>query len=415
VAVSPVLVFAQANPAFQYAAAERSMVMLEALRENVIEQALDQPDLISPSGDGIMDFISDRLHPYGNIEFEYSDNIYLLKNDREHDFVNRINPGVKFILGPGDLLVRGKNYLELDLGGNISNYFIHHKADRSNPYAKLRANLGKGNHRIDFRQEYEVESLPTSLVSAGKPGTSDYTANLTDISWETVLNRFGFDLQYVRKTNDYIGDFRLSNSMSEQTGIFSAFIIPEATPKTRFLFEYQYGIISYPKTSTVFNNYYKNKYWTGVRGVITKKITGTAKFGYETIRYRTGKEYRTFPVYGDLYYRFSRRALFILNASRELGTSSYIYEGNGEYLNIGLTNRFQINSKTKLISGFFWGKSKYGGGDVRFSYGYPVRLEYSFNKWLSSDVEYKYQFVQSNNDIYKYSNNVFSVGLKAEF
>lgn len=415
VAVSPVLVFAQANPAFQYAAAERSMVMLEALRENVIEQALDQGGAISLSGDGVLAFLSEHLHPYAEIDFEYSDNIYLLKNNRNHDFINKINPGIKFVLGSENRRLLDGNYLKLDVGGNISNYFINKKADRSLPYGKLDASIGKNNHRLNLVQDYEIKSVPTSTITAGKPGTTDYLYNSTDLIWESKLNRFGFDMRYYREDHVFIGDFRLSSTYAQQTGSFAFFVTPDLMPKTRFLFEYQYDIIDYPKAANDFNDYYKNKYWAGIKGKITGKLTGTAKIGYETVRYRTGKEYRTIPVYGDLYYRYSRRNLFYFYASRELGTSSYISEGNGEYLTLALNNRFQINAKMNLNTGFWWSKTKYGGGDELFDYTYPIKLEYNFRRWLTGIMEYKYEFVKSDNDLFKYSNNIFAVGLKAEF
>lgn len=412
--ISPNLVFAQSNMAFEYQA-ERAMAMLEALRQNTIEQSLNRGGLIYPSAEGIAAFIVDRLHPYAETRFEYNDNIYLLKNAREHDFINTINPGIKFILGPKALRDKEKNYLQLDLGGDISNYYINQKNNRSDPYGRLDASFGKGRHRINFSQDYEIKSLPTSLVSAGIPGTTDYIYNTTEASWETLFHRFGFDVRYFKENDTYIGDYRLTSSFASQTANFTAFIIPEALPKTRFLFEYRYDIIDYLKALNDINDYYKDTYWLGVKGKITGKLSGTAKFGYETLRYRTGKEHRTVPVYGDLCYRYSGRVSFNFYALRELGTSNYTNEGNGEYLTIAFNNTIQISNKFNTLVGFWWSKYKYGGGDERFIYDYPLRLQYVFNNWLTGDLSYKYEFVKSDNDLYKYSDNVFSAGIKAKF
>jgi hypothetical protein len=98
-----------------------------------------------------------------------------------------------------------------------------------------------------------------------------------------------------------------------------------------------------------------------------------------------------------------------------LGTSNYVDEGNGEYLTIGLNNRFQLNTKLNTIVGMWWSKYKYGSGDERFIYTYPVKLEYAINKWLSGDLAYKFELAKSDNDLYRYSDNVFSIGVKVEF
>jgi len=413
--INPNLSFAQGSNFSQYQA-ERAMAMLETLRDNTLSQALDQNEFVSSTeGEGILDFIAKRLHPYGETTLEYNDNIYLLKNDRTHDFINRISPGVRFILGPKDLQSKEKNYIELDLGGNISNYLINQKANRSDPYGSLDASFGKGKHRINFSQDYEIISLPASLVSAGTPGTTDYIYNATEVTWESLFHRFGFDVRYFRENDNYIGDYRLTSSFDTQTANFSAFLIPEGMPKTRFLFEYRYDIMDYFKAANDFNDYYKNTYWLGVKGKLTGKITGTAKVGYETIRYRTGKEFRTIPVYGDLLYKYSRKWYFVFNAARELGTSSYINEGNSEYLTVGLSSYYNITTRLRLSGGLTWTKYKYGGGDERFIYNYPLKLEYIFNEWFSGGLAYKFGFVKSDNDLYKYANNVFAAGIKAEF
>jgi len=396
--------------------AERDMVMMESLRQNSMEQVLGQEPMIYPSDDGVLSFISERLHPYTTFDIEYNDNIYQLNNDRVHDFIQKVNPGIRFLLGPKDLRTKEKDFLELDLGGRISWYDINHKANRSDPYGKINASLGRGKHRFDFKENYSIESLPVSQVSAGKQGTTDYIKDVTEVNWESVFHHIGFDSTYYRQNNTYIGDYKENSTMSMQKGSFAFFIIPEATPKTRFLFEYSYDKITYPKALTAFNNYYKNKYWCGVGGNITRKLSGTAKFGYETVKYyKTGKEYRNFPAYADLFFKATRRNMFIFTAMREIGTSNYVDEGNGDFLSLTFGDRIQLSSRIKFYGAFRYSKSKYGRGDEQFIYDYPLEFVYDFQKWLSGHIKYEYQFAKSDQDYYKYSNNVFSVGLSAEF
>ncbi len=396
-------------------AQDRTMAMLEALRQNAMAKSLRENQRVYEGGEGILDFIGKRLHPYGSFEFRYDDNIYQLDHNIKRDGINEVNPGIKFVLGPENPYLSNENLLEFDVGGQIDTYFENHKSNRSNPYAKLNVLLGKGRHKLSFAQEYAFKSTLTSKISSGVAGTTDYIYNDSSVEWESVFHRFGFDISYDRQSYDYIGDFRFSSTSDIQVASFTAFLIPEAMPKTRFLFEYEHDATIYPKALTSNDNYKIDKFWAGVRGKITKKISGTAKIGYEWIRYKAQKKNWVAPVYADLTYQPSPRSAFFLFVNHDEGATSYVSEGNSEMLNISLSYRQDFSKRVNASTAFQFDKYKYGGGDTQIIFTAPVRLEYFFNKWLSSYLSYKYQKANSNQSYFRYTNNVFTAGAKAEF
>ncbi len=402
-----VYVFADAgNP---QSARDRAMEL--ALKEQAVTAALGEAET-KEQGEGFA-FILSRLHPYAKIKTVYNDNIYLTPDTVKGDWVNTLTPGIKFLLGQEGLDIEGQR-LKLDLGGVLTSYYAHSQANRQKPYANFLLELGKGSHKLMLTERFRRDVTTTStLTPSGPGGIVDYTNNNTDFSWEATYHRLGYELGYTRDASLYAKDFKASNSYEDQMARLTGFFQP--LPKTRFLMEYNYGKFDYNKSASHSDNSDYHKIWLGVKGEITKKISGLTKFGYEFRDYKGGTDYSGATVNLDLTYGYSPATSFLLHFLYGNKPGNYRSDGYVKGTDFSLSLLHLLSHRIKFQLNLDYADDKYHSGTDDKIYICAPRLEYLFRKWLSVYLEYKFEKRQSNRPTDKYENNVCALGTNVEF
>ncbi len=410
----------KASPAFAQGAGSgsgREKAMLLAFRDAQISDAIEKAEAgrsdkeksrlqkkIARS-EAISDVLS-AFHPYVNVENKFNDNIFLIEKNTESDLINTLTPGVSFILAEPDI--------KLDFGVVLSSYLEHPEFNRQRPYLDAYYRLGKYDHSLTLENRFKENITATSELATGGKGIVDYDSNVTKVGWESRFNRIGFDLDYKRNAYYYQDDYKASNSYEEQSAGVAAFM--QAFPKTRFFLEYDYGVVDYMKSASDPNNSNYNKIWAGVRGGLTAKASGLAKFGYEMRSYKAGTDYDAFAAEVDLSYKYSPKTSFLLGMSRQAREAGYASEGFNKQYNVGLSCLYDFSDRIS----FDWGilsytRDNYEKGRLDNTYRTAIGLNYAFREWLKFGLNYRFSKKDSNITNGGYTDNAITLKTELDF
>ena len=406
--IIPPAVMAKENAVY---AALKDVEMSRALQQ---AEALAQAEAMALESQGsIWRTIMASTHPFLEFNMAYNDNIYQTADSVEIDYIATVTPSIKFMLGPGKPpnFETSKTHLYLDFGADFIKYTVN-GMQRANPYGLLATEIGDRDQKLFINYLFKENTGPASEIEIDTPGLVDWKNFNGSINYEAIFNHLGFDVGYTRNITVYEGDTKPANSYREQFGTLTAFFIPPEASKTRFLAEFDYGYNNYYKSGATANNCLFRKGWLGVKNRITKKISGLAKFGYQTRDYEGLKDRNSFVTDINLEYKQSSANSYFLNIRTGGEESSYRSQNydKGYYGNLKFRHHFGTNQKLTFGMGFDYAHLNYSTGMVNTTLGGNAELKCSFRKWFNMTLKYTFTQKDSSQIDGGYINNICDLG-----
>lgn len=399
-----------ASPLREFAMQEafREQEIILAFKEAAILQAAQNAPVTRDEGGGYL--LPRFIHPYLKWSGEYNDNIFLIHENVQKDIVNKFSPGVVVSFTELNPSAQRDNRVLLDLGVNLDYYSRYDHLNGEYPYGKLLVDLGGKRNKLHLSQAYEKNyALNSSLVS-GSSGISNFHKSDTRFGWESAFNRFGFNVEGARWYQEYMKDeFKSQSTYEEQMYAGSVFL--QAFPKTRFFLGYNFGWIDYPKrTFKGLNNHYE-RVWLGVRGMISRKISGLIKIGTESRNYKDDVDSQNDIAYSiDLNYKATRKTLWKLQFSKGNKDPSYVKESFDKGIDTAIGFSYRFNNHLSWSANGSFSKDRYASSRKDNSHSLSHRLDYTYSKWLRLYLGYRYRWRDSNEVTSEYVNNIGELG-----
>jgi hypothetical protein len=295
-----------------------------------------------------------RVSPFFEYNAVYRTNVFQTYNNKKPDFVNMINPGIRF-----ELPVAGTHKLSLGYLGNyciysrfqdVTHYDQNLNADAALNFSKLSIRVGN-TYRNATEEPSLVQTGPSFTVERERPynRVSPYfqaAYRMADL-WRVETN-YQFDYLGYTKKIDQVSNYYCNT--------FGGTIFYKFWPKTSALVQYIAAIRTHPFDSTQ-----DNVVHTPLAGLTwdpTAKLSGTIKVGYTIADYYgRNRGSRGFNPDGlalsiQALYKLTRFTQMTLIAQRSLQED--VDSENAGYYNSGLlftvTHRWDYFKVTSYMS-----------------------------------------------------------------
>jgi hypothetical protein len=360
-----------------------------------------------------------RVTPFLEYDGLFRTNVFQTSSDKQSDFANIINPGLRF-----ELPIAQRHRLSL---GYLGNYFIYSRFNELNHYDQ-NANLDlllnlRGGLTARLGNAFRYATIePTSDQPRSRPYYRDtpYVNIDYNVSSKTKIQGFyQFDL-----LDFQVGDV---NSYGYQTGGVALYY--KFWPKTAALAQYIFSSYNYPNSSS--SNSITNSPLIGLTWDITAKLSGTAKFGYSFINYEKNLPDRNnspsnWIMSVQTLYRFSRYTDLTLTVQRsrqdDVDFNNSPFWSTGIFVNLSHDWHY---FKTTTYMGFAFINDSYINSTFDINKGFLTRednfLYLSFGasrpitRWLRFRVDYNYANRSSNFTGYNYNEHRVLFGIQTSF
>jgi len=374
-----------------------------------------------------------RVTPYLEYDALYRTNVFQTSNNKKSDFVNTMNPGIRF-----ELPVAGTHRLSL---GYLGNYFIYSQYSNISHYDQNvnvdgSFNFNKLSLRVGNTYRYATEE-PTlqqtgSTVTQGRQ--RPYILNTP--YFKAIYNmgarwRIEANYQY-----NYLGYTKALDKVdNSQDHILGATIFYKFWPKTSALFQYIVDIRNHPYDHTKDN--VVQTPMAGLTWDATAKLSGTIKAGYTFTSYNSSNpggfsSSQSFNPNGvalsiQTLYKAGRYTQMSLTAQRALQEDPN--SQNNSYFNSGLLftvshlwHRFDV---TSYLSGSYYNNSyiadnfnpgttelKKRVDNIIYAGG---GLSRPLTRWLKLRLDYVYYNRGSNYNTYPTNEHKVLLGVQSSF
>ena len=201
-------------------------------------------------------------------------------------------------------------------------------------------------------------------------------------------------------------------------------ITHQTFPKTKLLFEYDFGQTRYEEDTRSDSDYHE--FLIGAIGELTPKTTASIKTGYRTRDYERDSEpdFDTGVVYADMIHKFSDKNAIKVSLRRSSEESTYDVNNFYKIENVSAT--FDHFFSTKLL-GFITGIHQINSypretteGTVtqkrKDKYtGLGAGLRYYMREWLTLTLKAEHIIRDSNFETFEYNQNLLTLTAKAVF
>ncbi|MDD2752158.1 MAG: outer membrane beta-barrel protein [Candidatus Omnitrophica bacterium] len=354
-------------------------------------------------------------HPYLEIETRYEDNIYLTPS-RSSDIINIYTPGIRF------LSLNESDRYELNTGAKLTSFYHKWFNNSQDPFISIWVDKKLGRNYVKLDEEFSYNTTPNSSIVADTVGFNTYQYNFFNIKVGREMNLFSIEPSVTRYDYFYRKDFKKNNSYNETIPSLTGYY--QFAPKTSLLFEYDHGIVRYPKKPSPSKDNRYEQFWFGVKGDITAKINGFMKAGYQFRKFNNGGDWDK-PVVGfDLSYQFKERTSILLKLLKTSAQTDYsnqnYYERNR--LDLGVVNQFAFNPKLVLKVDSFYENDDFPSPTDPTSkermdnlFGVSTSLKYDLQRWFSTLLKYEWKEDYSNVDSYTYVDHIMSIKFVGTF
>ena len=361
-----------------------------------------------------------RAYPYLEFDEVYRTNVFQTYGDKKADWLEVVNPGMRF-----ELPLAQQHRLSV---GYLGNYFFYNRySDQShldhNVNADAAFNFPGGlNFRVGsgFRDAVE-EATAQNTRQRPYDRVTPYLVAGYKVSERTKLEwNYQYDTLLFKDSVDRI------NSYGENTASMTAFY--KFWPKTAALVQYIFTARNYPDFAQ--DNNIANTALAGLTWDPTAKLTGTVKFGY------TWKDYnevvggrnntpKNWALSIQTLYRYSRYTNITLIAQRSLQEDSD--SNNSPYTNTGFlltVNHFIHYWKVNTYAGITYYNNAYVNPTLNGKvletredniFGVVAGVSRPLNRWIRLRVDYAYQDKSSNFNSFSYMEHKVLLGAQASF
>ncbi|RJP28087.1 MAG: hypothetical protein C4533_06345 [Candidatus Omnitrophota bacterium] len=357
-------------------------------------------------------------HPYVDITNTFNDNIDNTRH-KKSAIINTVSPGFKL-----NLIGRKKSvYLDTYLSA-----LYYNNRSRENIWeagTSVLGNISFGKFLASVYDNYNDNRIGGSDVGV-KLNTADYYwSNKFNTSFSGNFNRYGFDLGYTRNDIEYnegydpdslTDDDEDSVNASHFEEIFNFNQYLRLATKTRLIFEYSYGNVTYTTKLTPSEDNFYNIMGIGVSGVLSPKTTFLTKLNYTDTDFKEKDDTSDLLFGVNIGYRLSDRADLAFSPSYLVhSTASTSQRYNKVTMDISGNHRFAFNPRLKASLGYkqeFFDYGKRDGTETVNTYSFG--LAYAFKRWLDFSLGYVYKERNSNVNE-EYYGNTFTFKTQAKF
>lgn len=340
----------------------------------------------------------------------FDDNIFLTSNNKKSDYINEINPQLFMDLPFG---IDERHNFQVLYDAKLGSYLDHPNQNYQDQEA---------TGLLNFKLPFGYFALRNFFNKTSDRGGTEFTNlirrtdNQADALFGIEFNKLAEEFNYTHFTRhfnslDYQG-YNYREDVGTSTTYYQLF------PKTRALFEYNYGKIDYTTDNS--RDGYFNQYRLGLKGDLTGKTIGIVKVGYQDRKYETDTQqgWNHFVAEIGLLSQISDRTQLKL---RFMDTAiESVYENNNYYnnnsltieLNQGITSRFSLNALFGVDRNLYPEvgttvdkKRK----DTILTAG--LGLEYQAKDWVKAGLSYQYKEDLSNVDPQDYNQNQVTVSI----
>jgi hypothetical protein len=417
-----------------------------ALGQAVSVQAIDPQELLAPIVGPVL------ILPHVSLSESYDDNVFLMSDEQGKidDLVTTLSPGIGLQFGENIL---DSNYIGLD-------YTLS-----QNWYAENNE-LNSDNHALTFGINYLKEgkftftggdmiSLDNSLL---KGREKSYFTGLDEGTPETrgiVLERKSFNDQYrfeytiSPKTSVYAATYYNAYDYSEEPHYYYQDVFGTRIPYSLFDvanwnntvgFGWQafakiklYGSFFYGTTMIETNlermgERPDSDFFGGhisAVGDFSEKLKGKVQVGYQTRQFDrlsngSGGRSHSLPIFeAEVDYDFTekRMASLIYRHGGSVSVQSPDSAVTTDYVILQVTQQIGTTGKFSANFGTTYELDTYETRDAReYQYlGMNAEVSYSFNQWLTSNLRYDFEMLDSNQGNIDYNANRVMVGLSVGY
>ncbi len=356
-----------------------------------------------------------EIIPWGEIQLQYDDNVFLDSSDEKDDFIVTLTPGISLEWPFSDHLFK------LDYHISYSKYMDNSSQDATSHY--LSGELDVNWRDVDFTI-YDEFSYTYERPSTEDTDRVKRADNRAGIKAKFQRERLGIHLGY----ENFIRDYRSEDtydSYDRKEHIYSFMLTHQTFPKTDLLFEYDFAQVRYDDNSVRSDSDY-HQFLVGATGELTPKTTATIKTGYMFRDYEDAgsTDFDSGVLYADVIHKLSGKDALKLSASRTAYESTYSTNNFYKAENVSatydhyftpkllgfLTGLYQINSyPTETTEAGETKKRK----DLYSSLG--AGLNYYMKEWLTLTFRIDHIVRDSNFGIFDYDQNLATLSARAEF
>jgi len=394
------------------------MAMSGILQANIISEAL-------PSSRGLQ--LGDsraRLHAGVGAGVTYDDNIYLSSNDVKHDWITLLTPMAAVVV-------------PLDESKFVAEYrfsdFLYSKyttEDHPDHMAKALLEVNLTDYQIKLDEQYDRFTNRASMEGSYRirQSNNDLRVGISKIN----VNRFGFDVGYSNKIENYLSNEVITGGMTyadkdRMFHIVDTQFLYKFAPKTTFIVEADLGAIRYD--SDLNPNAFYVEPLVGLKGELTNKVTVEVRGGYRHQQYDTSalvtnENFNGPVIRGWIAFQATKDDLINLTGERSVYESLY---RNLNYYTGGFTRlmyKHVFSDKWFVSPYFFYRLNSYPEATTEASVtqkrrdnyiGGGIGLNYTMQEWIAFQVKYDYKSNDSNFNEFDYKDNTLGISMVVGF
>lgn len=436
----PVFGFSVESPAVE-GATVADMPMGQGTEESV---SLLPEDVGNVEDDNLFGVEGGYFHPYISLDFEYTDNLYNLDDDRVENLLTTISPGIWFALprkkiipvtinpnnsSPGGLQLQFEDYEGTDrfqayaLGGlDFKTYSEDSDLNSTNGILEgmARYNMRSGlSLQLVDRYTHGEDQLEYGSSTRDQIRTYDSNFLMATADWDITeklrvqFDYFNFLLGYEDELNQFLD--RTDNGFNLY-GYFSYSLM------TSFFVEYKFVDVAYDESTEIDNN--SQFLYGGIKWDTTEKLAMLAKVGYQVKTYdenNLGQEdFDGIAFDVQFSYRYSEKTLFDLDLYRMNEETDNYLASDKTTLGAMFTYTQKFTDRLSATLDLTFDDIEYSNlhlltdkdrDDIRFT-ARPA-AQYLFRDWLMFELAYRYDLRDSTDSDFDYYSNslLFNINL----
>ncbi|MDD5130131.1 MAG: outer membrane beta-barrel protein, partial [Candidatus Omnitrophica bacterium] len=334
----------------------------------------------------------------------FDDNIFLTPSDKKSDYITELNPQIFMDLPFG---IDERHNFQVLYDVQLGSY-----ADHNSQNYQDQALTSLLNFKLPFGYFAIRDFFNKTSSRAGTEFTNliRRTDNQADALLGIEFNKLANEFNYTHFTRHFNSRDYTPYNYTEDVGTSTTYY--QLFPKTKALFEYNYGNIDY--TSDNSRDGYFNQYRFGFKGDLTGKTIGIIKVGYQDRKYNDDSEQgwshfvAEFGLMSQLSDRTKLTLRFIDTAIESVYDNNNYYNNNSLVieLNQGLAGHLSLNALFGVdrnlypeVGTIVDKKRK----DTILTGG--LGLEYQVKDWVKAGLNYQYREDISNIDPQDYNQN----------
>ena len=347
----------------------------------------------------------------------YDDNILETYTQEKKDFITTVSTSISYkpraiVEGDGQLS-RTKLRLEAQGDGIAYKKYTQGNTVTFDIEAGIDQRLTK-TYGVDL--SYKNEKLQATesdlLEDASSEGFVDHWKDTYGGKFYADWKQFPWIIGYKDMRHRYDSDHKTS----EYDGYIASFTMYlKWLAKTDFLFHYDYGKVDYSKR-VANDDYTYSNFYLGATGLIAPKVTGILKVGLGEYDYDSRTDDSYLSDIKLIYKPFSR---LLLNLGISAGTepTSGSNASSKDVVTFSLGSHYSPLFAKKLTLGtdISYEDSEISSSQEDKTYKLKLTADYKLRKWLTLMFAYEYVDTTSTVVTNEFTNNVVSLGFKADF